>query len=265
MPSLADRAVAPLAVRRALMAFATGGVLLVVASGLLWVFGGEISRRWGKVIGWLPYLLTGFKNNILISLLCMLLGTAAGTFVGIGQLSSRGLFCHISGLYTQFFRNSPWLVILYSMLYLLPFEVSLGATTFLFPPWIKAVVGLALPVSANVSEIVRGGMQSIPHEQTEAGLAMGYTRRQILWLIIIPQAVRRMIPPWMNLYAILVTATSLTHLVGVFEGLTAVQRIVELEGERIAVILYAILLLLFFSYCYPIAVWTWRLERRFMQ
>jgi len=92
---------------------------------------------------------------------------------------------------------------------------------------------------------------------------MGYTRRQILWLVILPQAVRRMIPSWVNWYAILTMGTTLTNLVGVAEGLTAVREVLELEGEGLAVPLYAVLMLLFFIYCYPIAWYTRKLEQRF--
>ena len=268
MPSRVAPAVAGAASRRAAPIAIVSGAALVGAVTLavfLWATPVPGPGRAATVIKWLPYLLTGFMYNVLISLLCMLLATLVGVFVGFGQVSVHQPVRKLSVFYTQFFRNSPWLVILYSMLYLLPFEVRLGPATVQFPPWMKAVIGLTLPVSANVSEIVRGGVQSIPYGQTEAALAMGYTRRQILWLVIIPQAVRRMIPPWMNLYAILTMATSLAHLVGVFEGLTAVRRILELEGERVAVVFYALLLLLFFTYCYPIAAWTVRLERRFIQ
>ena len=94
---------------------------------------------------------------------------------------------------------------------------------------------------------------------------MGYTDNQILRLVIFPQAFKRMIPPWMNWYAILTMGTTLTNLVGVPEGLTSVRQVLELEGERFAIPLYTILMLLFFLYCYPIAWLTRKLEQRFME
>ncbi|NES21124.1 MAG: ABC transporter permease subunit, partial [Symploca sp. SIO3E6] len=136
----------------------------------------------------------------------------------------------------------------------------LGFTTIEFSPVAKSIIGLSLVVAANISEIVRGAIQSIPSGQWEAAEAMGYTRRQILQLVILPQAVRRMIPPWMNWYAILTMGTTLTNLVGVPEGLTAVREVLELEGEGLAIPLYTVLMLLFFIYCYPIARLTKELE-----
>jgi len=71
----------------------------------------------------------------------------------------------------QFFRNVPWLVLLFFVMFLLPFEFLVGNTTIPFPDWIKATFGLALPIMVNVSEIVRGTVQSIPTAQWEAARA----------------------------------------------------------------------------------------------
>lgn len=220
----------------------------------------------------LPYVLIGnqeglsikggFAMNIIISLACMAIATILGTFLGLAQVAHQRVIRALAWFLTQFFRNSPWLVILYVMLYLLPFQLNLGFTTVEFSPLAKAIIGLSLVVAANISEIVRGAIQSIPSGQWEAAEAMGYTRRQILQLVILPQAVRRMIPPWMNWYAILTMGTTLTNLVGVPEGLTAVREVLELEGEGLAIPLYTVLMLLFFIYCYPIARWTRKLELR---
>lgn len=222
----------------------------------------------------LPYILIGnqegwaikggFALNIFISFMSMALGTFLGIFLGLTQLARMRIIRGGAWFMTQLFRNSPWLVILFVMLYLLPFQVSFGSFSVPFSSTAKSIIGLSLVVGANISEIVRGAIQSIPSGQWEAALAMGYTSRQILWLVILPQALRRMIPPWMNWYAILTMGTTLTNLIGVPEGLTAVRQVLELEGERFAIPFYAFLMLLFFIYCYPIARWTKQLEQRFI-
>jgi polar amino acid transport system permease protein len=201
--------------------------------------------------------------NIIISISCMLLATIIGLLVGIAQILPNPICRTSAWLFTQFFRNSPWLVILFIISYLLPFELNFGIFTMPFPPAIKAILGLTLVVAANIAEIVRGAIQSIPSGQWEAASAMGYTYRQTLLLVILPQSFQRMIPPWMNWYAILTMGTTLTNLVGVPEGLTAVREVLALEGEKLAIPLYAFLMLLFFLYCYPIALWTKKLEQRF--
>jgi polar amino acid transport system permease protein len=117
---------------------------------------------------------------------------------------------------------------------------------------------------ANVSELVRGAVQSIPFGQWEASEALAFSRRQTLWMIILPQCVKRMLPPWMNLYAILVVGTALASIVGVNESMTLTGDILAAENRtELLVPMYLYLLLWFFAYCYPIARATVSLERRF--
>jgi polar amino acid transport system permease protein len=214
---------------------------------------------------WTPLLLRGFGLNVLISFLSMAIGTVLGVFLGLGLITPSRPARAISWLITQFFRNAPWLVLLFFMIFLLPFHIQAGPFTFSFPGWLKAVIGLALPVMANVAEIVRGGVRSIHPGQWEAAESLGFTRRQQLWLIILPQSVKRMLPPWMNLYAILTTSTTLASIVGVNEVVTLAGQVLAAEGSRPGLLapIYAYVLLMFFIYTYPIAWATQRLERRY--
>ena len=114
------------------------------------------------------------------------------------------------------------------------------------------------------AEIVRGGVQSIPLGQWESAESLAFSRRQILWQIILPQALKRMIPPWMNLYAILTMATTLISVVGIQDGMTLTRGALVAEGRLdLYLPMYLMLLLMFFIYCYPIALWTAALERRY--
>lgn len=133
------------------------------------------------LIKWAPLIFQGFLFNILISFLAMALGMLGGVAIGIGQISLVGAIRKTAWVVTQFFRNAPWLVLLFYAMFLLPFEFRLFGVTISFPAWIKAVIGLALPVAANVSEIVRGGVQSIPVGQWESAESLAFTRRQTLW------------------------------------------------------------------------------------
>ena len=214
---------------------------------------------------WAPLLLKGFVFNLVISISAMGLGTAAGTMLGLGQISPNRAMRGSSWFVTQFFRNAPWLVLLFFAMFLLPFEISILGLKIPFPDWFKAILGLSLPVMANVSEIVRGAVNSLPSGQWEAAESLAYTRRQTLWLIILPQCVKRMLPPWMNLYAILTMATVLASIVGVSEVMTLTGRALSAEGGRPELLapFYGFVLLLFFAYCYPIARFTVRLEKKF--
>lgn len=213
---------------------------------------------------WAPLIFQGFLFNLLVSFLSMAIGTAAGTLLGLAQISLLPPLRHGSWVATQFFRNAPWLVLLFYCTFLLPFEITIAGYVVPLPGWFKAIIGLALPVMANVSEIVRGGVQSIPHGQWEAAESLAFTRRQTLWMIILPQCLKRMLPPWMNLYAILTMATPLISIVGVQESMTLTRAALNAEGRtELLVPMYLMLLTWFFVYCYPIARWTVRLESRY--
>jgi polar amino acid transport system permease protein len=216
------------------------------------------------LLKWTPLLATGFLLNIAISFIAMAAGTVAGTFLGLMQISLLAPVRGVAWFFTQFFRNAPWLVLLFYCMLLLPFELQIGGTVIPLPAWMKATAGLALAVMANVSELVRGAVQSIPFGQWEASEALAFSRRQTLWMIILPQCVKRMLPPWMNLYAILVVGTALASIVGVNESMTLTGDILAAENRtELLVPMYLYLLLWFFAYCYPIARATVALERRF--
>jgi polar amino acid transport system permease protein len=217
------------------------------------------------IFRWAPLLLQGFVLNLLISAFAMAIGTAAGVGLGLAQLSRSVLLRKTAWTATQFFRNAPWLVLLFFVMFLVPFQVRVGGTTIPLPDSLKATVGFALPVMANMSEILRGAVRSVPTAQWEAADSLAFTPRQTMWMIILPQSVKRMIPPWMNLYSLVTMATVQASIVGVTEMLTLTSQVHAAEGSRPELFapLYGFALLCFFVYCYPIDRWTARLERRF--
>jgi len=213
---------------------------------------------------WTPLLLRGFLFNLLISALAMAIGTIVGMFLGMAQVSLVAPVRRSAWFATHFFRNAPWLVLLFYCMFLLPFQFKVFGMTIPLPDWIKATVGLSLPVMANVSEILRGAMQSIPTGQWESAESLAFTRRQTFWMIIVPQCIKRMLPPWMNLYAILTMATVLTSIVGVSEMMTLTRQALSAENRPgLLLPFYSYVLLWFFLYCYPIARWTVRLEAKY--
>jgi polar amino acid transport system permease protein len=265
------KAFAPIAASRtsALPFTARHGVMLIGAL-VLAVYIGDAQAGPGTpsipatILKWTPLLAQGFALNIAMSVLAMAIGTGLGTALGLGLISLTRPVRASSWLITQFFRNAPWLVLLFYCVLLMPFEVRIGGVIVPLPGWAKATAGLALPVMANVAELVRGAVQSIPSGQWEAAEASAFTRLQTLRLVILPQCVKRMMPPWMNLYAIVVVATPLTSIVGVSEAMTLTGDILSSEGRtELLVPMYLYLLTWFFLYCYPIARATIAVERRF--
>lgn len=215
------------------------------------------------LVRWFPLVLAGFLFNLLVGVLAMALGTVLGLPLGLTQMAAGRPVRAVGWVVIQFLRNAPWLVLLFYVMFLLPFELHVAGLTIPLPAWLKAVVGLALPVAANVAEIVRGGLRSIPAAQWESAESLAFTRPQVLLMVILPQAFRRMLPPWMNLYAVLVMATTLISVVGIQDGLSAVRAAVSAEGRpELMMPFYLLLLALFFAYSFPVSQLTGRLERR---
>ena len=215
---------------------------------------------------WLPFVVgSGFMMNLLISFFTMLFGTVAGVFLGLGQISVVAPVRKFSWFITQLFRNSPWLVLLFIVMLTFPFEIEIGEHIISIPDWMKAVFGLSLPIMANISEVVRGAVQSVPTGQWEASESLAFSRVQTIWKIILPQCFKRMIPPWMNWYAILTMATPLVSLLGVEEIVTLSRQAMEAEDNHPELLIpfFGFALLIFFAYCYPIARWTLKLEERY--
>ncbi|WP_166658362.1 amino acid ABC transporter permease [Paraburkholderia silvatlantica] len=212
----------------------------------------------------MPNIIRGFGFDILISFLAMLIGTILGFGLGVGQVSPQRYVRVTSRYLSQLFRNAPWLVILFFCVYLLPYEIHVFSHTIQLPGWVKGVFGLSFPVMGNVSEVVRGGIQSLPSGQWEAAASLGLTRKQTMRFCIVPQALRRMAAPWMNTYAILMMSTPLVSIVGVEDCVTlASSALAALANPALMMPVYGLILVLFFAYCAPIAVLTKRLERRF--
>ena len=245
---------------------------VLLASVLVWpvmasaASGYTMTQAFEALFKWIPFIVTGgFFYNVLISFFAMLIGTIVGVVLGLMQISPVRLISWPARFFTQVFRNSPWLVLLFIVLLALPFEVTIGDTIIRIPDWMKAVFGLCLPIMANIAEVVRGAINSVPSGQWEAAESLAYTRSQTLWQIILPQCFKRMIPPWMNWYAILTMATPLCSLLGVEELITLSRQAIEAENNRPELLIpfYGFALLIFFAYCYPIARATVALERRY--
>ena len=125
--------------------------------------------KWMGFILWGPEgAFTGFSLNLIISFFAMLIGTVAGAALGLMQVSLLLPVRQGSWIATQFFRNSPWLVLLFTIMLLFPFEIDLGFTVIPVPDWMKAVIGFSLPVMANISDIARGAVRSLPTGQWES-------------------------------------------------------------------------------------------------
>lgn len=233
---------------------------------------GHGGQQWLLVVAKLPLLLTGsmsgwpinggFALNIFMSIFSMAAATVMGVMLGMAMMARRSWVRRPALLVMNFFRNAPWLVLLFSMLYLLPYHTEIFGIAFDFSPVAKAIIGLSLPTAANFAEIIRGAVQSIHAGQWESARSLGYSHLQIYRLVILPQALRRIIPGWMSLYALLMISTSLATVTGVQEVVTLLRTTLAMESESTLIYFYVAVLLMFFFYCYPIALLARRLENK---
>ncbi len=143
-----------------------------------------------------------------------------GFFVALGVLSARRSVRSLSWIYNWLFRATPTLLQLYFIWYALP-QLWPGFAGSWFTPFMAAWIALSLNEAAYMSEIIRSGLLSVDAGQELAGRALGMTRRQILRKVIVPQAVRIVIPPTGNEFITLLKLTSLASVISLQELLTA--------------------------------------------
>lgn len=204
----------------------------------------------------------GFAINVLVSFVVMAISSLAGFFLGAMMVSNSAVTRNLAIVVMNVMRNSPWLVVLYAMLYLLPFKTSLFGYVIYLSPFIKAVAGLSVPVTAYMAEVFRSGIRAISDGQWESARALGYTRQQIMWSIVLPQALPIMLPNIMTTYAMLFIGTSLIVVTGTTDVMSIGKTVIAADGDSYATAIYLYILLMFFVFAYPLATWSRSLERR---
>jgi polar amino acid transport system substrate-binding protein len=202
------------------------------------------------------FLLRGAGVTVLLSFLAFPMAVVIGLLVALGRLyGARWLAALLTG-YVELLRGTPVLLQLYVIYFLLP---SAG---IYFPAFWAGVLGLAINYSAYEAENYRAGILAIPKGQMEAALALGMTRRTALLRVIIPQAVRVVIPPVTNDFIALFKDTSVCSVVAVTELTGGYRQLVVANPGQI-LYLAAMAGLLYLLMSYPLSLVARRLEKRF--
>ncbi|SPO58065.1 Glutamine ABC transporter permease [Pseudomonas sp. JV551A1] len=202
-----------------------------------------------------PQLAGGAAQTLAISALGILFATLGGVLYGVlATLGNRALNIALQ-VYLELFRAIPVLVWLYLVFFGLPIFLALSIPSF----WC-AVLVLGLWGASEVGEVVRGALRSLPRGQREAGLSIGLAGWQLYGYVLLPQALKRMTPPTINIYTRIIKTSSLAVLIGVVEVIKAGQQIIERTYE--SVLIYGVLFLFFFIVCYPLSAASRALERR---
>ena len=154
----------------------------------------------------------GTKLTIFLSVITMLIAMPGGMALALMRLSGNRVLAAISATFVEFFRNLPLILVIYTAYYILP--VSTGIR---FSPIATAIVALSLNVSAYNAESFRAGIASIRKGQGEAGYALGMSRARVMFEIVMPQAVRRVMPLLASTWVSLFKDTSLVSVISVGE------------------------------------------------
>ncbi|ROL77179.1 amino acid ABC transporter permease [Pseudomonas vranovensis] len=203
----------------------------------------------------LPQLAKGAAQTLAISALSILFATLGGVLYGVLATLGKRSVNVLLRIYLELFRAIPVLVWLYLLFFGLPIFFAVSIPSF----WC-AVLVLSLWGASEVGEVVRGALQSLPRGQREAGLSIGLSGAQLYGYVLLPQALKRMTPPTINIYTRIIKTSSLAVLIGVVDVIKVGQQIIERTYE--SVLIYGALFLFFFFICYPLSAASRALERR---
>lgn len=200
-------------------------------------------------------LARGAWLTIALWALAFVFGLAAGLPLGLARAASRRLLSWPASAWIEVFRNTPVLVQLVWFYYAFP--VLSGVQ---MPAFVAAALGLALNTSAYCAEIWRGGIQGIVRGQWEAGRALGMTAPTLLRRIILPQAIRRMVPAFTNRAIELAKVTSIASVISVHELMYEARLLSSNTFRPLEV--FTVIAVVYFVLIYPGTLLSYRLERR---
>jgi polar amino acid transport system permease protein len=209
--------------------------------------------RWNVVGSYLfsGPVLNGLGNTLVLTVISMVIGIVGGILLAVMRLSPNPILSSVAALYIWVFRGTPLIAQLLFWNFLSALYPRLALGIPFGPEWISfdtnqlinqfaaCLLGLGLNEAAYMAEIVRGGIQSVDHGQTEAAGALGMSRAQTLRRIVLPQAMRVIIPPTGNETISMLKTTSLVVVIGYFELLTSVQRIYSVNFQTIPLLIVA--------------------------
>ena len=212
---------------------------------------------------WIPALLRGARITISLTMCAMSAGLVVSLFIALGKMSKIKLINRLCGAYTFFFRGTPLLMQIFFIYYALPlispaFLINTGSAEV--DRFIYAFIAFSLNMAAYLAEIIRAAIQSIDKGQFEASRALGLSYAQTMRLVVIPQSIRRLIPPVGNEFIMMLKDVSLVSMIALVD-ITRATRTIEGSTRSALVYIPAMMLYLIIT-----AVFTYvfrRLEKKY--
>lgn len=210
----------------------------------------------------LERLLEGLLVTARIAFISIVIGSLTGIVFGLIRTSKSRAIRFISRVYLEAFRIIPILVWLFIFYF--------GVTSMLdihLDGELVAVIVFSLWGAAEMGDIVRGALESLPKHQIESGRALGLSYWGLYRYVLIPQAIRRMLPGAINLSTRMVKTTSLVVMIGVIDVVKVGQQIIErslLKAPTASFWIYGLIFLLYFIICYPLSKLSKKLETKWV-
>ena len=209
---------------------------------------------WSAIPDMMPALLTGLRVTVLLTFVIMGIALIAALPIALARMSSRRWLRIPSTIYVQVLRGTPVLLQLFYLYYVLPFAgIELNA-------WTAGIIGMSAAYSAYLSEIYRAGIEAVDRGQTEAALALGMSRVQVMRIVVLPQAFRIVIPPIGNMFVGLFKDTSLLSILTIRELMFQGQLLAATNFRHITI--FTVIAILYLAVCWPSAAIIDRLEQK---
>lgn len=206
--------------------------------------------------------LSGVETTLILSLITVMLGTVFGTICALLKRSKIKPISWLVSAYIEIFRSTPLMVQV--------MIIYFGAATFGwklnvsfisdFNGLFWGLTALVLNSSAYVAEIVRGGINAVDAGQTEAARSLGMTSGQAMWLVVLPQALRNILPSLMNEFVAIIKETSIVSVVGISEIMFRAKDVISISYRTLEP--YVIASILYFIIVFPLSKIVAYLERR---
>lgn len=213
------------------------------------------------------FLLRGAINTMTLSVLAMVISLIMGMTFALMRLSKNTLLRLAALIYIEFWRGVPMIVTILVVYFAFPGLIKF--TGLEISSFNAMLVACVLWTSANASEIIRGGILSLPEGQTEAADSLGMTYVQRMRLVILPQALKIMIPPMIGLFTLLLKGTAIGFIIEYRELIRVAQITIErmvAGGDHMASIkIYSLVIILYFIMCYPLSKLSLYWERKLIE
>lgn len=191
----------------------------------------------------LPYLMDGLKTTIVMSMVTMALCLVFGTALCAARRSRWIVLRLPARLYIDVLRSTPLLLIIFWFLFVVPRVTGISVE-----PYRAALTALVAYFATHFAEIMRAGIQAVPRTQREAGLASGLAHWQVFAFIVLPPAIRNMIPAMISRFVALIMGTALTYIVGVIEFFRAATIVNNREYASIQI--FSFVAVVYFVICF---------------